>query len=80
MFAYHAEQYDWMPMPERNVFGYSFWLECLTASLLLIGSMTNLLTGVFRVLQQYNPIVSERVADDMMFGVATRYEDSGYIK
>ena len=67
-------------MPERNVFGYSFWLECLTAALLLMGATCNFFTGTFRVLQHYNPVVSERVADDMMFGVATRYEDSGYIK
>lgn len=81
IFGYHAKQYDWMPMPERNTFGYSFWLEVVTIFILFLGAMTYMICGVFKILRKYNPLVAERVADDMMAGRAsTRYEDSGYIK
>ncbi len=66
-FAFRARLYGWMPMPERNTFGYSFWLE-VAANLLLMYTFTaSLLAFIFKTLRLSNP-KDVKVAEDMMLG------------
>ena len=56
-----------MPLPERNSFGYSFWLEVCVDMLLGYTFFATLLAFVFKTLRLSNP-KDMRVAEDMMLG------------
>ena len=68
MFSYHAFQYGWMPMPEKNSFGYSFWLDICATILLFLASFGLLMAAVFKTLLWHRPKLDPGLAEDMMLG------------
>lgn len=66
-FYMNSYRRDWMPMPERNHFGYSFWLELTTATMLFTSFVMTLIAAVCKILD----ISTEKetaYAEDMMLG------------
>lgn len=66
-FYLNSYRRDWMPMPERNSFGYSFWLETTTAVLLFVSFILTLFAGVCKILDIGNE-KETAYAEDMMLG------------
>ena len=66
-FYLNSFRRDWMPMPERNTFGYSYWLEFATTCLLMASFLMTLIAGVLKILD-----ISEEketaFSEDMMLG------------
>ncbi len=56
-----------MPLPERNSFGYSFWLEVAACTLLGLTFVFTMLAFVFKTLRISNP-KDPKVSEDMMLG------------
>ena len=67
-FYSNSYRRDWMPMPERNSFGYSYWLELTTTALLISAFMMTLIAAVLKVLDMTDEEKDTAYAEDMMLG------------
>jgi len=67
-FSMNAFSHDWMPMPEKNALGYSFWLEVASCILLLICVVMGILAVIIKMVANRTPKPAN-VADDMMMGI-----------
>ena len=52
LFYSYAFKYDyWMPLPEKNHLGFSYWCEAVTACLLSIAFVCTLSAAVTKILR-----------------------------
>ena len=63
----HGFERDWMPMPEKNAFGWSFWLEFTAAILMTVGFVCTIYAGILKTFWLHGDI-DPRYSEDMMRG------------
>ena len=66
-FYTNGFQRDWMPMPEKNGFGFSFWLEFVASVLLVVAFICTLFAFVIKTMWLYGD-KDPRYSEDMMLG------------
>ena len=72
-FAMNCFSHDWMPLPDKNALGYSFWIEVVAVVLALISVVTAICAVVFKGIGSHTP-KELHIAEDMMMGMdTTRY-------
>ena len=67
MFYVNSSRLDWMPMPEKNSHGYSYWMVVVAAILYVFSFMCTFTAAIFKTLRmglQKDP----RYSEEMMLG------------
>lgn len=66
-FATNAYRLDWMPMPEKNGLGWSYWLGLTAIILVGLCALATTMAAIFKTMKMKNE-KANKFSDDMMMG------------
>lgn len=63
----HGFQLGWMPIPDKNSFGYSFWLDFTGTLLMIFAFLAAIMAAIFSLIVKHSH-KDARYSEDMMYG------------